>query len=145
MGGSVNRMTVIGNLGQDPELRYTADGTAVCNLSVATSEHWKDASGKPQERTEWHRVNVWGQLAEQCVKYLAKGRKVYVEGPLHTREWEDRDGNKRESREIRAFQVQFLDPRTESSGDGSPAAQSNAGRAGSNRQAATPDHKDIPF
>lgn len=138
-------MIVIGNLGQDPELRYTADGTAVCNLSIATSEHWKDASGQPQERTEWHRANVWGQLAEQCVKYLAKGRKVYVEGPLHTREWEDKDGNKRESREIRAFQVKFLDSRAESSGDGSNASQSNAGRAGSNRQAETPDHEDIPF
>ncbi|RMG12530.1 MAG: single-stranded DNA-binding protein [Deltaproteobacteria bacterium] len=117
MAGSVNKAIIIGNLGRDPEVRYTSGGQAVCNFTVATNEQWKDKSGQRQERTEWHRVVVWGRQGELCGQYLAKGRTVYVEGRLQTREWTDRDGNKRYTTEIVAQNVQFLDTR----GGGGPA------------------------
>ena len=85
---SVNKVIVIGNLGRDPELRYTASGQPVASFSVATNERWNDREGKPQERTEWHRIVVWGKQAENCANYLQKGRPVYVEGRLQTREWD---------------------------------------------------------
>ncbi len=106
---SVNRVILIGNLGADPELKYTPGGNkAVCNLRVATTESYKDKSGQKQEKTEWHRVNVWGPQAEACQKYLAKGRSVYVEGRIETRSWDDKDGQKKYSTEIVAERVQFL-------------------------------------
>ena len=105
---SVNRVTLIGNLGRDPELRYTQSGQAVTNFSVATNEKWKDKDGQLQERTEWHRINVWGKSAENCAQYLSKGRSVYIEGRLQTRDWEDREGNKRQTTEVVAQRVQFL-------------------------------------
>jgi single-strand DNA-binding protein len=89
--GSVNKVILVGNLGADPELKYTPAGKAVCNLSLATNEVWKDKSGQKQEKTEWHRVQVWGDMAENCSKYLAKGRMVYVEGKLQTRKWQDKN------------------------------------------------------
>lgn len=104
---SVNKVILIGNLGADPELKYTPSNTAVCNLRLATNEVFKDKSGQKQERTEWHRVTVWGNQAEACGEYLAKGRSVYVEGRLQTRSWE-KDGEKRFSTEIVADRVQFL-------------------------------------
>lgn len=105
---SKNSWTGIGNLGQDPVLRYTTKGTAVCNLSVATNDYWKDAQGNPQERTEWHRVVVFGKQAENCAKYLRQGRQVMVEGRLQTRKWEDKDKQTRYTTEIIARRVDFL-------------------------------------
>jgi single-strand DNA-binding protein len=106
--GSVNKAIVVGNLGADPDLAHTQSGKPVVNFSVATTERWRDAQEQQQERTEWHRVVAWGQLAENCAKYLAKGRQVYVEGQIQTRKWEDRDGNTRYTTEIQARQVTFL-------------------------------------
>ena len=105
---AVNKVIIVGNLGADPELRYTQGGQAVANFRVATNEKWTNKEGEGQERTEWHRIVVWGRQAENCEKYLSKGRQVYVEGRLQTREWEDRDGNKRYTTEIVAQNVQFL-------------------------------------
>lgn len=104
----VNRATILGYLGRDPELRHTQSGEAVCNFSVATNETWTDKSGEKQERVEWHQVVAWGRLAESCAEYLTKGRQVYVEGHLQTREWEDKEGQKRFTTEINALNVQFL-------------------------------------
>ncbi len=105
---SVNKVILLGRLGQDPELKYTPSGQAVCNFSLATSESWTDKSGQKNERTEWHRVVVWGKLAELCNQYLGKGRQAFIEGKLQTRSWDDKDGNKRYTTEIQANTVQFL-------------------------------------
>ena len=105
---SVNRVTILGRLGQDTELKYTPSGSAVCNFSVATSESWTDKSGQKQEKTEWHRIVVWGKLAELCNQYLGKGKQCYIEGKLQTRSWDDKDGQKRYTTEILANTVQFL-------------------------------------
>lgn len=104
---SVNKVFVIGNLGRDPEVRFTDGGQAVCNFSVATTDVWNDKSGQKQERTEWHRIVAWGKTAELCGEYLKKGRQVHVEGRLQTREWE-KDGAKRTTTEIIASHVTFL-------------------------------------
>ena len=109
--GSVNKVILIGNLGADPELRRTASGYSVCNLRIATTDRYRDRDDNPQEKTEWHRVVVWGRQAEHCKEYLRKGRQVYVEGSLETHSWEDRDGNKRYTTEVRARQVVFLGSR----------------------------------
>src|SRR5881396_3671593 len=105
---SVNKALLIGNLGKDPEVRFTASGRAVARFPVATSEVWNDAEGQRQERTEWHNVVVWGKQAETCGQYLAKGRQVYVEGAIRTRQYDDKDGNRRYITEIIAQRVQFL-------------------------------------
>lgn len=118
---SVNKVLLIGRLGNNPEIRYTNTGTAVANFNLATSESWNDKTGQKQERTEWHRVVVWGKLAELCEKYLAKGRQCFVEGRLQTRSWDDKDGNKRYTTEIVANTVQFL---------GGPNAQGPQASAG---------------
>jgi single-strand DNA-binding protein len=104
----INKVIIVGNLGKDPELRHTPQGQAVCNFSIATSESWNDKAGQKQERTEWHRVVVWGKLGELCSKYLQKGRQVYLEGKLQTRAWDDKDGQKRYTTEVVANTVQFL-------------------------------------
>ena len=115
----VNKVILIGNLGRDPELRYTQSGQAVANFTLATTENWTDKSGEKVERTEWHRIVAWGRTGELCAQYLAKGRSVYIEGRIQTREYEDRDGNKRSTTEINAQTVQFLGgPRGEGSGSG---------------------------
>ncbi len=107
--GSVNKVTVLGNLGKDPEVRYTPGGQAVANFTIATNESWTDkATGNKQERTEWHKIVVWGKLAELSGEYLSKGRQVYVEGRLQTREWADKEGKKNYTTEIVAQQVVFL-------------------------------------
>ena len=106
---SVNKVILIGNLGADPEVRYTQGGQAVTELRMATSEQWTDKDGQRQERTEWHAVSVWGKTAELCGQYLAKGRKVYVEGRLESREYTDKEGIKRKVWEVRADKVTFLD------------------------------------
>jgi single-strand DNA-binding protein len=104
----VNKVILVGNLGNDPELRTIPSGSSVCEFRMATNESWKDRNGQRQERTEWHRIVVWGNRAEVCSKYLSKGRQVYLEGRLRTRSWEDKDGNKRYTTEIVANDVQFL-------------------------------------
>ena len=106
---SRNKVEIMGHLGRDPEMRYTQGGQAVCNFSVATSERWKDKSGEYQEQTEWHRIVVWAKQAENCAEYLAKGSLVFVDGRLQTREWTDKEGGKRQSTEIVAERVTFLD------------------------------------
>lgn len=98
----------MGRLGQDPELRYTPTGAAVANFSLATSEQWTDKSGQRQEKTEWHRIVVWGKLAELCNQYLSKGRQAFIEGSLQTRSWDGKDGTKRYTTEIVARNVQFI-------------------------------------
>jgi single-strand DNA-binding protein len=105
--GSVNKVILIGNLGADPELKYTPSQRPLCNLRIATTEVYKDKSGQRQEKTEWHRVTVWGEQAENCNKYLAKGRSVYVEGRLQTRSY-DKDGQKHYATDIVADRVVFL-------------------------------------
>jgi len=109
--GSVNKVLLVGNLGRDVELRYTSGGTAVATLSLATTDVWTDKSGQRQEKTEWHRVVLWGKTAETLQEYLLKGRQIYVEGRLQTRQWDDRDGNKRYTTEIRADRVVLLSQR----------------------------------
>ena len=107
--GTVNKAIVVGNLGRDAEIRYTSGGAAVSTLSIATTDVWTDrTSGQRQERTEWHRGVLWGKQAESLKDYLLKGRTIYVEGRLQTRQWDDRDGNKRYTTEIRADRVVLL-------------------------------------
>ena len=105
---SVNKVILVGNLGQDPEVRHTPSGDAVVNLSLATTDKYKDKNGDPQEVTEWHRVSFFGRLAEICGQYLKKGSQVYVEGSLRTRKWQDKDGNDRYTTEIRGDRMQML-------------------------------------
>ncbi len=107
----VNKVILVGNLGADPEMRYTASGTAVATLSLATNRKWKDRDGNLQEETEWHRVIVWSQTAEYCGNYLNRGSKIYVEGRLQTRKWQDQNGNDRWTTEIVANTVQNLTPK----------------------------------
>ena len=104
----VNKVILVGRLGKDPEVRNTTSGAAVANFTVATNESWVDKSGEKQERTEWHRIVVWGRLAELCQKYLSKGREVYVEGRLQTRQWQDQSGQTKYTTEVQAQTVQFL-------------------------------------
>ena len=111
---SINKVMLIGRLGQDPELKYTPSGAAVCNFSMATSDSWTDKAGQKQERTEWHRIVVWGKLAELCNQYLAKGRQAFVEGSLQTRSWE-KDGKKSYATEVIMENFQFgNNPKSES-------------------------------
>ena len=105
MAGSVNKVILIGNLGRDPEVRYTPSGAAVANFTVATNEAWTDKQGQKQERTEWHRIVVWGKTAELCGEYLSKGRQVYIEGRLQTREWTNKEGAKQYTTEVVANPV----------------------------------------
>lgn len=114
---SLNKVQIIGHLGRDPEVRYTASGRAVATFTVATSEQWKGQDGGDQERTEWHRVVAWGPLGEICGKYLNKGKQVYIEGRIQTREWEDQDGNKRTTVEIIARDMLMLGSSRSGGGD----------------------------
>jgi single-strand DNA-binding protein len=122
---SVNKVILVGNLGRDPEVRFTSGGTPVANFTMATTERWTDPSGEKKERTEWHRIVLWGKQAEVLREYLRKGRQVYVEGSLQTREWNDRDGNKRQTTEVRAQRVQLLGRADDRQpvGAGSPAEE----------------------
>lgn len=107
----INKVILIGNLGADPEIRYTQSGTAVVNFRLATSETWKGQDGQKQEQTEWHQVVAWKRLAEICAEYLAKGSMVYIEGKLQTRKWQDQNGNDRYTTEIVAREMKMLSPR----------------------------------
>ena len=106
--GSVNKVILVGNLGRDAELRYTPGGAAVATINMATTEVWNDKGGQRQEKTEWHRVVLWGKTAESLAEYLTKGKQIYVEGRLQTRQWDDKDGNKRYTTEIRGDRVVLL-------------------------------------
>lgn len=108
---SVNKVILVGNLGRDPEVRYTPDNSAITNISIATTDTWKDKSGAKQERTEWHRVAFFGRLAEIAGEYLKKGSQVYVEGRLQTRKWQDKEGQERYTTEIVADRMQMLGSR----------------------------------
>lgn len=142
---SVNKVILVGNLGRDPELRYTQNGQAVANFTVATNENWTNKSGDREERAEWHRVVAWGRVAELCAEYLAKGRTVYVEGRLQTREWEDKEGQKRRSTEIVAQTVQFLGGgRGAGAGATARAPSSEASGPAPDAPPQQPD-EDIPF
>ena len=135
MAGGINKVILVGNLGQDPEIRYTADGRPIANFSVATSETWKDKnSGEKREKTEWHRVVVFGKLAEICGEYLSKGRQVYIEGKLQTRKWQGQDGQDRYTTEvvIDGFTgtMQMLGTREGGGGGPRPAAGGGGNRGG---------------
>jgi len=139
---SVNKVILVGNLGRDPEIRYTTNGTAVANFPIATTDRWTDqASGDRKERTEWHRIVVWGKQAEIAGEYLRKGKQVYIEGSLQTREWTDREGNKRYTTEVKAQIFQMLGSRQDA-----PASDE---RATASPATAEPDaayeEDDIPF
>ena len=116
----VNRVILIGRLGRDPELKFTPAGKAVTNFTMATSENWKDDSGEKQERTEWHRIVIWGKLAEVAAKYLSKGKQVYIEGKLQTSEWTDKEGQKRYTTEIIANNMTMLDSKGGKGDDARP-------------------------
>ena len=145
---SVNKVILIGNLGKDPELRYTPGGAAVTNFSIATNERWKDKSGQSQERTEWHNIVLWGRLAEIANDYLKKGSPVYIEGRLQTRSWEDRDGNKRYTTEVVGNQMQMLG-RAEGGGggreSGPPEGGVGPGPAPEGDSGADKVDDDLPF
>jgi single-strand DNA-binding protein len=126
MARSINKVILVGNLGQDPEVRYTPSGIAVCNMRLATNEAYRDAEGNLVERTEWHNLVAWGRLAEICSQYLRKGSKVYVEGSLQTRSWEDRDGNTRYTTEIKIREMVMLDGRSEGMAEVEGAAEAKA-------------------
>jgi single-strand DNA-binding protein len=143
---SVNKVILIGNLGRDPETRYMPDGGAITNISVATTDTWKDKQGEKQEKTEWHRVAFFGRLAEIAGEYLKKGSQVYVEGRLQTRKWQDKDGNDKYTTEIVADRMQMLGSRQ---GMGGAAAASEppaerGGEGGGARGSARPAAKGAP-
>ena len=143
---SVNKVMLIGNLGRDPEVRYTPAGRAVARFSLATGEVWTDADGNRQERTEWHNIVVWGKQAESCSQYLSKGRQVFIDGSIRSRSYDDRDGNRRYITEIIAQRVQFLGGARGS--EGAVAAPPTDPPAGQEEQAAAPSaagDDDIPF
>src|ERR1700674_1148011 len=153
---SVNKVILIGNLGRDPETRYMPDGGAITNISVATTDVWKDKSGEKQEKTEWHRVAFFGKLAEIAGEYLKKGSQVYVEGSLQTRKWQDKDGNDKYTTEVVADRMQMLGSRQGMGGGGERERDAGEREAAPAKGAAKPAAKtaggkfadlenDIPF
>ena len=137
----VNKVILVGNLGRDPEIKYTPSGVAVANFSIATSDEWKDKNtGEKQERTEWHRIVAWRRLGEICGEYLRKGSQVYIEGKLQTRSWEDRDGNTRYTTEIVAQSMQMLG----SANRASSAAPSSGGQVATEEPLVVSD-EEPPF
>ena len=148
----VNKVILIGNLGKDPEVRYTPGGQAVANFNIATNESWTDKAGQKQERTEWHRIVVWGKTAELCGEYLSKGRQVYLEGKLQTREWTNKEGVKQYTTEVVANQVTFLQGGERGPGGGGrkPAVAGEGGEFGpppqdTDQSQGGAKDEDIPF
>lgn len=137
MARGVNKVTLIGNLGKDPELRHTGNGTAVCSMTLATNESYKDKNGDVVDKTEWHNLVVWQNLAEICAQYLKKGSKIYIEGSLQTRKWEDKDGADRYTTEIKVKEMMMLD----SKGGGDSAGKYSAGNASSGSTGGSPSGK----
>ena len=141
MSASVNKVILIGNLGKDPEVRFTAGGKAVARFSLATSDTWNDAEGTRQERTEWHNIVVWGKQAESCGQYLQKGRQVYIEGSIRYRQYDDKEGNKKYITEVNAQRIQFL-----GGGGGRAGAPMRDSASGEGAPAPVPaEEEDIPF
>ena len=148
----LNKVMLIGNLGADPETRFTQDGTCVCNLRLATTEKFKNRAGEQQEKTEWHRVVLWGRLGEIANQYLKKGARVYIEGKIETRKWQDRDGNDKYTTEVRANEMKMLGGGSGRSGGGESSggafpAQGGGGAApkgGNDPFASAPDFGDVP-
>jgi len=140
---SVNKVILVGNLGKDPELRYTPSGAAVATFSIATSERYKDRDGNRQEKTEWHNIVAWRQLAEICGKFLHKGKQVYIEGKIQTRSYDDRDGNKKYITEIVADQMQMLGGKSDDQGGGYGGQQNNHS-APSSQGSPSPENQDRP-
>ncbi len=141
---SFNRIIVVGNLGRDPELRYTPQGNAVCNFSVATNEKRRDKNGELQDSTTWFRVTLWGKQAENASKYLTKGSSIYIEGRLRVEEWTDRDGKNRNTLEVTATDMQFIGSR----GDDAPnarAASAGAPEPPMSPMGESPADDDVPF
>jgi single-strand DNA-binding protein len=152
MARSVNKVILIGRLGKDPELKYTGSGTPFCRFTLATDDVWNDkTSGERQEKTEWHNIVVWDRLAEICNQYLTKGRLVYIEGALQTREWDDQEGNKRRTTEIRAREMVMLGGNAAEGGTGaqrrvaSAEGPAGASSATSSTSTSTISEDDIPF
>jgi single-strand DNA-binding protein len=145
---SLNKIMLIGNLGRDPEIRYTSDGSPVATFSLATSESWTDKNGSRQEHTEWHNIVAWARLADLCKRFLVKGRQVYVEGRLRSREWNDKDGNKRRTTEVIAIQMVLLGSRPQGADAGmqpmEPAAKTAVEPEQPFGEAGITD-SDIPF
>lgn len=149
---SFNKIIIVGYLGRDPELRYTPQGTPVCDFSVATTERRKDKSGEVQEATTWFRVSLFGRQAEVASQYLTKGRQVYVEGQLSQRDWTDKEGNTRTSLEVRGTEIQFLSPASEGEQPQTSAAKATASASGDTRKSQSGRQKpsqvqedEIPF
>lgn len=138
----VNKVILVGNLGRDPELRYTPGGQAVANFSLATTERFSTRDGDKQERTEWHRIVAWGRTGELCAQYLSKGRSVYIEGRLQTREWEDKEGQKRRTTEVVANTVQFLGGR---GGEGAGGHDSDGPSSPGSGSGGSPPPDEPPF
>src|SRR6476659_359240 len=148
MAKSVNKVILVGRLGRDPELKYTASGVPFCRFSLATDDSWNDkGTGERQERTEWHSIVAWDRLAEICNQYLTKGKLVYIEGKLQTREWDDQEGNKRRTTEVVARDMVMLGGNTgEGAGGGQRRAESAEGGSGSvSSSTSTITDDDIPF
>ena len=140
----INKVILIGNLGADPEIRYTQSGTPVVNFRIATTERWKDQNGQQQEQTEWHSIVAWRRLAEICAEFLSKGSKVYIEGKLQTRKWQDQNGNDRYTTEIVAKDMQMLSPR--GAGSGADSYAGNSGGYNDFPQEPPPNTgDDVPF
>ncbi len=139
---SVNKVILVGRLGADPELKSLSSGQNVANFNLATSENWVDRDGQKQERTEWHRIVVWGKLAEICRQHLSKGRQVYVEGRLQTRSWEDQQGQKRYTTEVNASTVQFLGSPAER---GASSSMSQSSPADFSPEPSFDSAEEIPF
>ncbi len=137
MAGSVNKVIILGNLGAPPELKYLPSGQAVCEMRIATSEVFKDKNDQRQERTEWHKIVVWGKTGENCAKFLGKGRQVYLEGRLQTRTWDDKDGNKRYTTEIVADNVVFLRDGSGGQGQGQGQGMSGGDEGGAPKSSAS--------
>lgn len=147
MSRGVNKAIILGHVGQDPEMKYTQGGTAIANLSVATSETWKDKNtGEQQTRAEWHRISAFGKLAEIIGQYVKKGSKVYIEGKIQTRKWKGQDGVDRYSTEIVANELQMLDSRSDNSGgQRQPQRPQGGGTQGTTPGDDLGDGSDIPF
>lgn len=140
--GTVNKVTLIGRLGADPEIKYTSSGTSVANFNIATNEVWKDKEGNTQERTEWHRIVAWQKPAEIISQYLKKGSRVYLEGKLQTRDWEDKDGIKRYTTEVVVDKVEFLE--SSDSGNRQQKSSNKSDKDRKNDLETTPKD-DLPF
>lgn len=137
----VNKVILVGNLGRDPEVRYTKSGQAVASFSLATSERWTGKDGNKEEKTEWHRIVAWGKLGEICGEYLSKGKQIYIEGRLQTREWEDNDGNKKQTTEIVANNMTMLG---QAGGGSSGGYDSNSSSGGSRGQSGSSASQGSP-